>query len=203
MLLIRHGETVWNQERRCQGFTDVPLSDRGDDQARALALSLKSADLAAVYCSDLVRARRTAEIIAEPHSILIRPDARLREMNQGILEGKNLEGLLAGHPELLKKWMQEPADVEMPQGESLRSVQARAWQAIKDITARHPEDTVAVVSHNLCILGIICKAISLDLNNFRRLRMENASVSEIEFGRHGPVLIRINDLSHLGNHRGR
>ena len=148
-------------------------------------------------------AKRTAEIIAEPHRLLIRTDARLREMNQGSLEGKNLEGLLAGHPELLKKWMTAPAEVEMPEGESLRSVQARAWQAIKDITDRHPEELVAVVSHNLCILAIICKAIALDLNNFRRLRMDNASISEIAFGSHGPVLIRINDTAHLGNHRGR
>jgi len=203
MLLIRHGETVWNQERRCQGFTDVPLSDRGDGQALALAQALKGARLAAVYTSDLVRARRTAEAIAEPHRILVNSDARLREMNQGTLEGQNLEGLLSGHPELLKKWMREPAEVEMPQGESMRGVQARAWQAVKDISARHGNDLVAVVSHNLCILSIICRAINLDLNNFRRLRMENASISEIEFGSHGPVLCRINDTAHLDNHRGR
>jgi broad specificity phosphatase PhoE len=203
MLFIRHGETVWNQERRCQGFTDVPLSDRGDDQASALALALKGARLDAVYSSDLVRARRTAEVIAEPHRILVKSDARLREMNQGALEGKNLEGLLSSHPELLKKWMREPAEVEMPRGESMRSVQARAWQAVKEITGRHHDGLVAVVSHNLCILSIICKAINLDLNHFRRLRMENASISEIEFGSHGPVLCRINDTAHLNNHRGR
>jgi len=201
VLLIRHGETIWNQERRCQGFTDVPLSERGAEQAKALALALKTLPLAAIYCSDLIRAKKTAEIIAEPHRILIRPEARLREMNQGVLEGQNLEGLLSGHPELLKKWMQEPAEVEMPEGESLRSVQARAWNALQDIVKRHPEETVAVISHNLACLGIICQAINLDLNHFRRLRIENASISELYFTSHGPVLIRLNDLNHLANHR--
>jgi broad specificity phosphatase PhoE len=197
LLLIRHGETIWNQERRCQGFSDIALSDSGESQAGALARALRSAPLSAVYSSDLVRAKRTAEIIAEPHRILIKTDARLRELNQGELEGENMSGLLTDHPELLKEWMENPADVVMPGGESMRKLQSRAWSAIEEIARNHPDDTVAVVAHNLCNLSIICRAIDLPLDKFRRLRMQNGSVSEIHFTSHGPVLVRINDTSHL------
>lgn len=197
IFFIRHGETIWNQEKRSQGFTDIPLSQTGENQARALAQALKSPPLAAVYSSDLIRARRTAEIIAEPHRLQVRSDARFRELNQGEIEGQRLEDLLSGHPELLKQWMDAPAEVTMPGGESLRTLQARAGQAVEEIRRKHPDARVAVVAHNLCLLTVICQLIGLDLNLFRRLRLDNASISEFDFSARGPVLLRLNDIHHL------
>jgi broad specificity phosphatase PhoE len=197
LLLVRHGETIWNHQRRCQGFSDIPLSAAGEEQAKNLARALKPVPLDAVISSDLVRAKRTAEFIAEPHQIMIKTDARFRELNQGQLEGKNITEMLADHPALLKQWMENPADTVMPEGESLSKLQARASSAINEIAANYPDHTVAVVSHNLCILTIVCKIINLNLNDFRRLRIDNASVSEIEFSSRGPILNRINDIHHL------
>jgi phosphoserine phosphatase len=197
VLLIRHGETIWNLQRRCQGFTDIPLSETGEAQARMLAAALKPSPLGAIISSDLIRARRTAEIIAEPHKLTPKTDARLRELNQGDLEGKNIQDMLADHPALLKQWMETPAETTMPGGESIRSVQARAWRAIEDLQRTYDNSLIAVVGHNLCINSIICRAIGLDLNNFRRLRLENASISELEFMSHGPVLVRVNEINHL------
>jgi alpha-ribazole phosphatase/probable phosphoglycerate mutase len=197
LFLIRHGQTIWNHERRCQGFSDIPLNDEGEDQAAVLSRVLSSYPLDAVYCSDLVRSRRTAEIIASPHNISVRVDVRLRELNQGELEGSSLENLLSDHQELLKLWMESPKEVVMPGGESMTTLQQRAWQAIRDIVKNHHDKTVAVVAHNLCNLSIICKAIELDLNHFRRLKMENGSITEILFTPNHPVLVRINETRHL------
>lgn len=200
LLLIRHGETVWNLERRCQGFSDIPLSEAGEDQAKALARALRNDEnneLDAVYSSDLVRARRTAEFIAAPHRIQVKVDARLRELNQGDLEGLKFTDLLADHPDLLKKWMSSPAEVAMPGGESMQSLQSRAWRAIEEIVAAHPGQKVAVVSHNLCTLTIICRSIGLDLNKFRSFKIENASITRIDFTKIGRILIGINDTNHL------
>jgi len=199
IILIRHGETIWNRERRCQGSSDIPLSDIGQTQAEALAVALKNLPLAAVYSSDLVRARKTAEIVAAPHRLQVAQDARLRELNQGELEGDSLKDLLAGHPDLLKLWMNAPADVAMPGGESMRSLQARAVRAIDDIVRQHPDQTAAVVAHNLCNLAIVCHYLSLDLNRFRALRMDNASIAELEFSGRQTVLLRINDTHHLND----
>ena len=197
LLLVRHGETLWNRERRFQGFADIPLSSRGEEQARVLASTLKDVSLSGVYCSDLVRAVSTAEFIAREQGIPVQVDSRLREMNQGSLEGKSLEDLLRDYPGLLERWMAAPSDIAMPAGESLRSAQTRAWEAVRGILDRHPDGTVTVVGHNLCLLAVICKVIDLDLDNFRRLRIDNGSISEVLFAAHGPVLVRLNDTRHL------
>lgn len=202
LLLIRHGETIWNRENKSQGFSDIPLNGRGERQAVALARSLEGERLEAVYCSDLVRARRTAETIAERHKLMVRPDARLRELNQGALEGTSLKDLLKDYPELLEKWMSEPADVTMPGGESMRALQTRAMGAVRDIRESFPEGKVCVVSHNLCIKSIVCSAIGLDLNNFQRLRLDTAAASEVGFGDRGPFLVKINDTSLAAGRRG-
>lgn len=197
LLLVRHGETLWNRERRFQGFSDVPLNERGMRQAFALAKCLRARRIAAVYASDLVRARSTAEIIAREHEVEVRVDPRLREMNQGALEGKALEDLLREYPGLLERWLAEPAEVRMPGGESLRCAQDRAWEVVHEIRTAFPEGTIVLVGHNLCLLAVICRAVGLDLNHFRRLRIENASITEILFSGAEPVLLRLNDTRHL------
>ncbi len=197
ILLIRHGETVWNSEGRCQGFSDISLNAAGQEQAAALARALRGRRLDAVYSSDLARARKTAEMIAESHQLQVQTDARFRELNQGQLEGKKLTDLLSDHPELLRDWMARPAEVVMPGGESMRSLQQRAWAALSDVVGLHDHGLVAVASHNLAILSIVCKAIELDLDKFRRLRLNNASITELEFARRQTVLVRINDVHHL------
>ncbi len=197
LLLVRHGETLWNRERRFQGFSDVPLSETGRSQARALAMCLKNRRLAAVYASDLVRARRTAETIAREHGLEVRVDARLREMNQGVLEGRALEDLVREYPGLLERWLAEPAEIRMPGGESLRCAQERAWEVVQEIRRAYSDGTIVLVGHNLCLLAVICRAVGLDLNHFRRLRIENASITDILFGEPEPALLRLNDTRHL------
>ena len=197
IILVRHGETIWNKQRRCQGFSDIPLNDAGKEQAVLLGRALRSVPLSAVYSSDLVRAKKTGDLIAEHHKIKVVTDARFRELNQGDLEGSSLGDLLADHPALLKKWLENPADVKMPGGESMRALQKRAVKALQNVIENHPDETVCVVAHNLCILSIICDSIKLDLDNFRKLKMDNASVSVLEHSRAGFSLISMNDTHHL------
>ncbi len=203
IILIRHGETIWNKQRKCQGFSDIPLNETGKEQAALLATALKSVPLSAVYSSDLVRAKKTGDMVAEQHKLKVVTDARFRELNQGDLEGSSLSDLLADHPDLLKKWLEKPADVKMPGGESMRTLQKRAAKAMKDIIENHLDETVCVVAHNLCILSIICDSINLDLNNFRKLKMDNASISILKHSGGGLSLITINDTHHLKNNRRR
>jgi phosphoserine phosphatase len=201
IILIRHGETIWNKQKKCQGFSDIPLNETGKEQAMLLGQALKSVSFSAVYSSDLARAKSTGDEIAGQHNMKVMTDARFRELNQGDLEGQSLSDLLADHPGILKKWLENPADVQMPGGESMRSLQKRAVVALQDIIDNHPDEIVAVVAHNLCILSIICHSIKLDLNNFRRLKMDNASISVLEHSGSGLSLITINDTHHLGNKR--
>ena len=198
IFLIRHGETLWNLEQRCQGFTDIALSERGLEQAKRLARYLsKIARLSAIYSSDLIRARKTAEVIAEAYRLEVQIDARLRELNQGRLEGKNLMNMLEEYPELLEKWMNNAKEVIMPGGESIIQLQARAWQAFSEIIERHQGMEIAIVSHNMCNITILCKLLDIDLNNFRRLKQSSAALNEIEIGPRGAVILRLNDTHFL------
>jgi len=198
VFLVRHGETLWNREQRCQGFTDVDLSEKGKEQAEKLARYLaKISRLEAVYSSDLIRARKTAEAIARLQGVEVQTDARLRELNQGEIEGKNLHSLLMDYPEILQKWMTEPAEVKMPGGESLRQLQARAWQAFQEIVEKNRGAELAIVAHNLCNTAILCKILELDLNHFRRIKQSSGALNIIEITNTGPVIIRLNDTHFL------
>jgi len=199
VFLVRHGETLWNQEQRCQGFTDIDLSEKGLEQAEKLARYFANlVHLEAIYSSDLIRARKTAEAIARRQRLEVRIDPRLRELNQGEIEGKNLLGMLSEYSGLLEKWIHEPAEVKMPGGESLVQLQARAWEAFSDIVERHKGGALAIVAHNLCNTVILCKLLELELNNFRRIKQSSGSVNEIEIGSSGAVIIRLNDTHFLG-----
>jgi len=198
VFLIRHGETLWNQEQRCQGFTDVELSEKGLEQAQKLARYLaKNIYLSAVFSSDLRRAKQTAEIIAQKQLLTVQVDPRLRELNQGELEGKNLMSMLENYPALLEKWMNSPKEVVMPGGESLVQLQARAWDAFTDIVERNQGANLVIVAHNLCNVTILSKLLELDLNLFRRIKQYSAALNEIEIGPHGPVILRMNDTHFL------
>lgn len=196
LYLIRHGETAWNRENRPQGISDVPLSDVGKRQARAVGEALSSEPLVALYASNLARARETAEAIGERHGLTVGPDPRLREMDQGVFEGQPIETVREQFADWLKTWIADPTNVRMPGGETLGEVQTRAWEAIAEIGREHPTGAVAVVAHNFTNVTIICAALKLDLSYFRRLRVGIASISTIEFGR-WPALIGLNDQHHL------
>jgi broad specificity phosphatase PhoE len=132
LLLVRHGETDWNAEGRLQGHTDRPLSDYGRRQARELAGELEDEELAAIYSSDLARARETAEIVGERLGLPVVLDPDLREKDWGTWEGLNAV---------------ERDRVEFV-GESTEAHQERILQALRRISERHPSDgRVLVVTH--------------------------------------------------------
>jgi 2,3-bisphosphoglycerate-dependent phosphoglycerate mutase len=131
LVFIRHGETDWNAEGRLQGHTDRPLNEYGRRQARELAERLMDDDIAAVYASDLARARETAEILADRLGLPVVLDPDLREKNWG-----NWEGLTSD----------ERAHVEF-EGEATEEHRERVLRAVERIAAAHPGERVAVVTH--------------------------------------------------------
>ena len=197
--LVRHGETDWNIEQRCQGFSDIPLNAKGRQQAEAIAKSLSHTKIDALYSSTLKRAIETASIIAKYHSASVQTTPDLRELNQGEFEGLTLTELIQNHSDFLEGWFRDPADVKIPNGESLREMQTRAWAKLEEIIANHSDGSIVVAGHNLCNLALLCRIMEIDLNHFRRIHQDVAGVNVIEFGGRWPhpVVIRLNDTSHL------
>jgi len=197
LFLLRHGETVFNAQNRAQGFSDPELTELGRRQAQALANAFTNEKLTAVYASDLKRAVETARFIAQPHGLSVQTDPDLREIHQGIFEGLSVTEIRTQYSELVEEWRAAPDRFVMPEGESLAQVQERAWASVQRIVAAHPEGQVVAVSHNLTIMAILCRVLTIELVHFRRLHQDLAARSTIEFGPRGPTVTLLNDTCHL------
>ncbi len=199
--LIRHGETLWNREGRCQGVTDIPLTEKGYRQAHAIANAFAGKRLGLVLSGPLQRTRETAAVLAESQGLSVETREELREWNQGELEGLTGAELLGNHRAYFERWFQDPAGAAPPGGETLRSLQERAWPVIDSLRERTLSGPVAVVSHTMTIGTIICAALGLNLAHIQRLKLDLASRNTITFAPFGLfsawVLTGLNDRSHL------
>jgi len=195
LILVRHGETLANRENRVQGTTDVKLSDYGRMQAEKLAESLKSEPIERIVSSPLKRAYETARAISKFHGVMIEADRDLQEMNHGDFENLTIQELREKHTSILRQWESDPASIVMPNGESLHDLQRRAWDAIEGITksARN----AIVVTHNMTIRTILCKIQDLDMLHIRKMHIDLASKTFVEFRFGKGAIVVLNDTSHL------
>jgi broad specificity phosphatase PhoE len=155
LLLVRHGETDWNAEGKLQGHSDRPLNDFGRRQATALADRLEDEDIAAIYSSDLVRAKETAEILGARVGVPVVVDPDLREKNWGTWEG------LTGDERLTVEF----------EGETTEDHRDRTLGAIARIVERHPHERVVVVTH-----GGSVRRVQTTVSGFALPVIENCSV---------------------------
>ena len=198
LFLVRHGETESNRLGLALGQNDVPLNERGALQAEQLAVALGREPLVAVYASPLRRTLETARAVAGALGLEVAIDERLIEMDIGELDGLTFAEVRERYPGLLEEWVSGPGpSMRMPGGERLVDVQERAWAAVTELAARHPEDAVAAVSHNFVILSLLTKVLGLELSQFRRLRHAVAAVSVIDFTPKRALVVRMNDTCHL------
>jgi broad specificity phosphatase PhoE len=197
LILVRHGETEHNRDGLTLGRADVPLNDRGRAQAMALATSFARPP-AAIYTSPLVRASDTASAIGAATGVAVVTEPDLIEMDVGEMEHLTGTELRERYPEFLRLWLSgDAADARMPDGETLRDVQTRAWAAIDRMRSERPDGEVVGVTHNFVILAVVCRALNLPLSEFRRLRHGLASRTVINIRDGGATLLQLNDNAHL------
>ena len=198
VMLVRHGETEWNRLRQIQGGnSDIPLNERGKQQAERLASRLKSEPIQAIYSSPLQRSLDTAQAIARYHQLEVCLEPDLREFDLGELEGIRIEDLNKGYREVLFVNSQGEILPRVPGGESLKEVQQRAWNAIQRLVSQHPDGLIVVVSHYFVLLTIICSGLNLPLLEMGRLRLDASSLTTLTFSRPTPRLLLLNDTCHL------
>lgn len=198
LYIVRHGETLWNHTLKYQGQTDIPLNERGVQQAHSLGRRLKKEKFAAFYASDLKRAYDTASIIASYHGGKVEARKALREINFGQWEGLTREEINARFGDVARRWWCEPLATRLPDGETLGEVAERAVREITEIANRHPDEAVLVVSHGGTIRASIGYFLGLDLNNYWRLRQDNGALNIVDYlGDDRAVLVLFNDTSHL------
>lgn len=197
IIFVRHGQTTWNLELKYQGHTDTELSILGLEQAKRVADRLAHEKIAAVYASDLSRAFKTAEAIADVHGLNVLPMLELREIKFGEWEGLTYEGIKAKWPDLIDRFFTHSDEVAIPGGETFGQLKDRASSAIEQITARHPDQTIAVVSHGGTIRTILCAALNIHLKYVWNIRQDNTAVSIVEYHQERPIVTLVNDIHHL------
>ncbi|ADL12383.1 alpha-ribazole phosphatase [Acetohalobium arabaticum] len=197
IILVRHGETLWNKESRFQGSADVKLSSDGVKQAERLAERFADFRLDMVYASDLQRAAKTAEIVADQHGININTEAKLREANFGVWEGLTFEEIKERDGEKLDAWLKDPVTVQTPEGENFEEVQKRAKEGLNRIKTKHEDEQVLVVAHGGTIRALLVDLLGMPLSNFWRIQQDNTAVNIVKFYDGDPIVSLINCTQHL------
>ena len=197
LTLIRHGETLWNRERRMQGQTDTVLSDIGRAQAAALGERFAGTALTALYSSDLVRAWDTAHAIAQRtgHDIIAEP--KLRERRFGIFEGLTYTEMSERHPAEWQRFQSRDADYVIPGGECARDFHVRCLACLTEIAERHEGGEVAVVTHGLVLDALYRAAHGMTLEIPRPVPLLNASLNEFGYAERVWRMRFWGDVAHL------
>ncbi len=194
MFIARHGETVWHAENRYAGVSDIPLTERGLEQANALATWAGGANLDAVYSSPLTRATTTASPAAISAGLELAIDTRLIEVDWGQGEGLTRDEMAVAFPAAYEAFVANPASSPLPDGESGQAVIERAMPALDEIVARHPGGRVLVVGHSTLTRLIIATVTGMDLDRYRSTmpHVANCSLTVLKFGRDRPALLGFN-----------
>ena len=194
VVLVRHGATDWNLQGRCQGSTDLDLSEAGIRQAEQTAELLSTEEFHAIYSSNLRRARQTAERICRPHNLPVLIEEDVRELDHGKLEGLTFNEIKANFGDFLLRWRTEPAEICVPGGERLADVAERAWNGLNQIVQRHADaKNILIVSHNFPILGIVCRVNGIHLNDYRTFHLDPCSITRLAYERGDWRLTEVNN----------
>lgn len=199
-IVVRHGETVGNVQGRLQGQQDSELTELGLRQAQALAESFDGERIDALYSSDLWRAARTAEHIADRIGLPVQKDERLREWSFGIFEGLTLEEAERRYPDDYARYRavgRDRTDFVLPKGESFGQMHARTVSFFEEMARRHPGQRIVAVTHGGPLGCIFRHVVGLGLEAPRRFKRYNASRNVVRFEGGEWALVSWGDLNHL------
>lgn len=197
IIIIRHGETLWNLEGRRQGHLDSPLTARGFAQAQALGRRVKDEDFSALYSSDLGRAYQTAKIISSVTGHPVVVDDRLRERNLGVFQGLNSDEIRKSYPEEFHCHRTKGPDYVIPGGESRRRQVERNLDCLEELAGRHPGETILVVTHGGVLSGLFRHTLSIPLEAPCRFDFVNGSFNAFSYHKEHWVLRTWGDVTHL------
>lgn len=195
LILVRHGETDWNQQHRFQGWSDIPLNEMGERQASAVAACLQETHIDRIISSPLQRALQTAVAIADLHDLPVESLSCLKEMNFGDWEGMTFTDLEKQYPDILRLW-QDNQDNPPPNGERISQFGERVGQ-LWDVVQPQEDHTVLVVAHGGTIQALLCQALGLPVEKFWQFRLKNTAVSELILYDSGCIINKLNDTYHL------
>ena len=176
--LVRHGATEWNIDKRAQGMADIPLTQKGKEEAQLAREQLANVPLDAVYSSDLSRAYETARTIAASHGLEVKTDPDFREIDQGEWTGLPVDEIKERWPDM---WGPARHYSTRPGGESPMQVRERALAGLRRVIEAHPDGDVVIVSHGGTIRWISAEVLGYDDRRSARIRgLGNGGIVSLE-----------------------
>ena len=199
LLLVRHGETDWNLARRYQSYSDVPLNQKGIQQAQSLARRLAQQKIGILYSSDLSRTKETAKYIAREYEpvLAIRCDPRWRELSFGKWEGLTHTELQVQWQAEADAWYADPVNASPPDGETLLQMSKRLQPGLDELKVNHTDETVLIVSHGGVIQILLCMLLGVALNRYWQFHVAQASLTVLNLYENTAILDLFNGVSHL------
>ena len=198
--LIRHAQTAWNSDNRIQGHSDLPLSSLGQEQAQRVATLFASRHLKGIVTSHLLRSRQTAHAIASGNGHGVEPmvERDLAEMHLGEWEGLTPAEVDTRFQGAYQQWRSQPSSVVIPGAEPLDTFLVRVRRAVQRLVASWDEGEYVLVSHGGVIAALLADVLHANYDAIlRRLRLDNAGVTALEFGSPTPHVLWINATAHL------
>lgn len=199
--LTRHGETDWNKIHRTQGRTDLPLNDKGRQQAQRLAQRMKDKGLSCVYTSPMSRAADTARAISEACGVKLVIDERLTERDFGPLEGETFPDLLKKYPKEMDVWINDPYNHMQPGVEPIPQIVERIVSFLDDVKKNHAKhEDIMVVTHGTVAGLFLLHLMDMPMKKLHHMGMSNCCYTQIMINM-DPLpynfLTTLNDISHL------
>lgn len=202
LYIVRHGETDWNKMGKYQGITDVPLNKNGLAQAVACGKALEHIQFNRILSSDLSRALVTAESIRGNRSVDIKIDERLRELNFGDWEALLFSEIEDRWPGLIDEMYRRPDTVKVPNGESFKELQDRAWAGVFEFISENDDDeTLLITCHGGTIRTILCKLLNIPISHCWNFSQGNTAINRVFYNGMGEydhnILNLLNDTAHV------
>jgi len=197
LIIVRHGRTEWNRVERFRGRADIGLDELGMKQAEAAANRIREWPISTIYSSPLRRALTTAEIVARPFALEVRPMSNIIDIDYGVWQGLSIEEAVAKDGRLYSQWMDSPREVKFPGGESFAQVRERVDSTVSDLIQKHLKETVVLVSHKVICQILILSLMGLDSSHFWQITQDVCAMNLFEVRGGIPSALFINDTCHL------
>ena len=197
--IVRHGQTNWNILGKTQGHGNSDLTPKGENQALELSKAIKEYPIDYIYSSDLGRAVQTAEIIGSTIGVDVIQTPSLREMGFGDWEGLLIEEIKKDHAKTYETWRNQPHLVNIPNGETLHIIKDRVDAFIKELNEKYDNKHILLVSHSVTVRVMLLSFLNSGVENIYRIKQDNTALNIVECRDYGPVVIKMNDTSHMKN----
>jgi broad specificity phosphatase PhoE len=196
LFLTRHGETLWNVEKRLQGWKDSDLTENGVNNAIALGETLNETVFQAVYVSPSKRTIDTAKLIMGNKEVPVNLDERLREINMGDWEGRTHNEVAETDPHAFHAFWNAPHTYEVLKGENFSAVQRRAIEVIDHIQTSHLNGNILIVTHTVVIKCLLAYFKNLPLEKlWEPPYIHDTSLTVIEIDDQSKIILE-GDISH-------